>query len=150
VGRRFDRGQDVQTPFGKGVVREVRNRGRVLVDVKGRALLIEEADLSPLSGRKPPTRPGPAPAEASPGQTIPARTVSSEIDLHGLTVVDALMRVEETLNHALLANLHELRVIHGRSGGRIRAALHRRLKEFRAVRSFRLDPANPGVTIVSL
>ena len=33
-------GDEVRTPFGRGVVREVRNSGRLLVDVQGRALLI--------------------------------------------------------------------------------------------------------------
>jgi dsDNA-specific endonuclease/ATPase MutS2 len=40
--------------------------------------------------------------------------------------------------------------VHGRSGGRLRAALHRQLREVPAVRAFRLDPANAGVTIVEI
>jgi dsDNA-specific endonuclease/ATPase MutS2 len=63
------------------------------------------------------------------------------VDLHGLTVEGALARAEQALNDALLA---------GKSGGRIRAALHRRLHEISTVRAFRLEPGNPGVTIVSL
>jgi dsDNA-specific endonuclease/ATPase MutS2 len=43
-----------------------------------------------------------------------------------------------------------VRFIHGRSGGRLRGALHGRLRQIAAVREFRLDPRNPGVTIVSL
>jgi dsDNA-specific endonuclease/ATPase MutS2 len=50
----------------------------------------------------------------------------------------------------MLADVPELRLIHGKSGGRIRTSLHRRLREIPTVRGFRLDPANPGVTIVSL
>jgi dsDNA-specific endonuclease/ATPase MutS2 len=41
-----------------------------------------------------------------------------------------------------------VRFIHGRSGGRIRSALHRHLRAFPSVRAFRLDPTNEGVTIV--
>jgi DNA mismatch repair protein MutS2 len=73
-----------------------------------------------------------------------------EIDLHGLTVEEALGRIDDALNEALLAGLPELRVIHGKSGGRIRGALHQRLKAIPSVRGFRLDPRNAGVTIVSL
>jgi DNA mismatch repair protein MutS2 len=80
----------------------------------------------------------------------PERRPATAVDLHGLTVDDALARAERTLNDALLAGSHELRLIHGKGGGRIRASLHRRLREIPAVRAFRLDPANPGVTIVSL
>ena len=72
------------------------------------------------------------------------------MDLHGLTVDEALARAEQALNDALLADFPEIRLIHGQSGGRIRAALHRRLGEIPTVRAFRLDPRNPGATIVSL
>ena len=78
------------------------------------------------------------------------RTLSAEIDLHGLTVDEALERAQQALNEALLGDLAELRFIHGRSGGRIRAALHRHLRETPSVRNVRLDPRNEGVTIVSL
>jgi DNA mismatch repair protein MutS2 len=54
------------------------------------------------------------------------------------------------LNDAILAGVDEARVIHGRSGGRVKAAVHARLKRLAAVRGYRLDPANPGVTIVTL
>ena len=60
------------------------------------------------------------------------------------------MRAESALSEALLADAEVLRLIHGRSGGRIRAALHRRLRELPGVRAFRLDPRNEGVTIVEL
>jgi DNA mismatch repair protein MutS2 len=73
-----------------------------------------------------------------------------EIDLHGMTVADALERAERALNDALLADESELRLIHGRSGGRIKSALHQWLKGAPSVRKFRLDPRNEGVTIVLL
>jgi len=72
------------------------------------------------------------------------------VDLHGLTVEEALVRAEHALNDAMLADCAELRLIHGRSGGRIRAALHRRLSEIPSVRGFGLDPRNAGVTVVRL
>ncbi len=67
-----------------------------------------------------------------------------------MTVDEALARVEGVISDALLADETEVRLIHGRSGGRIRGALHRRLRELPSVRAFRLDPHNPGVTIVML
>ena len=52
-----------------------------------------------------------------------------------------LVRIDEALDAALLAGHTELRFIHGRSGGRLRGALHARLRVIPAVRGFRLDPA---------
>ena len=63
---------------------------------------------------------------------------------------EALGRAEQALNEALLADLAELRFIHGRSGGRIRAAVHRWLRDIHGIRGFGLDPRNEGITIVSL
>lgn len=150
---RFTPGDAVQTPFGKGVVREVRNGGRLMVDVKGRAMVVPESEISVLDEGRKQSRARPVASERGLERTRlhrAARSVSAEIDLHGLTVEEALDRVQDALNEALLADLGELRFIHGRSGGRIRAALHHRLRETPSVRRFRLDPQNEGVTIVSL
>ena len=139
----------VQTPLGKGVVREVRNNGRLVVEIGNRSVVVEERTVAPLDT---PRRSALKKAPSSPAPTAdpPARHPATAVDLHGLTVEDALARAVDALNAALLAGSPELRLIHGKSGGRIRAALHRRLREIPTVLAFRLDPANPGVTIVSL
>jgi DNA mismatch repair protein MutS2 len=153
MAARFPVGAAVQTPFGKGFVRSARNNGRVLVDVEGLALVIPEADISLLDARKRKAN-STVPAPARPAGPLPARHethgAAASVDLHGLTVEEALGRAEQALNEALLADVAELRLIHGRSGGRIRAALHRRLREIQSVRTFGLDPRNEGVTIVRL
>ena len=58
-------------------------------------------------------------------------------------------RIDEALDRALRAGHAELRFIHGRSGGRLRAALHGRLRQIPTAKGFRIDPRNPGVTIVT-
>jgi DNA mismatch repair protein MutS2 len=145
-------GDLVQTPLGKGVVREVRNHGRLLVEVSGRALVMDASAIERLDagGRTKLRRderatggvPRPRPADGTPEPR--------EIDLHGLTVAEALAAIEDAVNRALLADVAELRVIHGRSGGRIRASLHRWLRSTPGVKAFNLDARNPGVTVVSL
>jgi DNA mismatch repair protein MutS2 len=148
VAQKFAIGDLVQTLFGKGLVREARNNGRFLVDVGGRAMVIPEADISPLDVRKRKAASAAPIASSSDRQSAPKSR--AEIDLHGLTVEEALARAEDALNDALIADCAELRVIHGRSGGRIRTALHQRLREIPSVRGFGIDPRNPGVTIVKL
>ncbi len=149
-------GDAVQTPFGKGVVREVRNRDRCLVEVGGRQLELRVAQLQPLPSGVVPR--GARATHANQPRTTGGRSAGApaaaegptEVDLHGLTVEEALSRVNDALNRALLSDAGHLRLIHGRSGGRIRAALHRRLEGIASVRGFHLDPHNPGVTIVVL
>ena len=144
-------GDAVQTPFGKGIIREVRNHGRLLVDVQGRALELGEGDVSALGATSKTARRGRA-ARVPERSPVAGRSGGppAELDLHGLTVGEAVARAEQALNDALLADAAELRLIHGRSGGRIRAALHQRLREMPSIRGFHLDPANGGVTIVRL
>jgi dsDNA-specific endonuclease/ATPase MutS2 len=143
-------GQLVSTPLGAGVVREVRNGGRVLVDIRGRAVMLHEADLAVIRD-SPRNRKGRRQSDPPRESRAADRTHSSvSVDLHGLTVVEALARVEQALNDAALGDVSEVRLIHGRSGGRIRGALHRRLGEIPSIRAYSLDPANAGVTIVLL
>ncbi len=154
--RRFSIGQAVHTAFGKGVVRQVRNGGWLRVDVGGRTLVVAAADVSPSESPGATShrggsrrRSGESSGHKVPGHEARASRRATEIDLHGLAPEDALVRVERAVNAALLADIDELRLIHGRGSGRLRAALHRMLRGM-PVRSVRLDPRNEGVTIVAL
>ena len=152
MASRFAAGDTVQTRLGKGVVREILNGDRLTVDVQGRALVVTESEISALDPPRKRSRPPRASARGTAriDSNREAHAQLAEIDLHGLTVQEALDRVQEALSQALLADLGELRIIHGRSGGRIRAAVQRRLRDTRGVRNFGLDPRNDGVTIVKL
>ena len=147
MASRFAAGDTVQTRFGKGVVLEVRNADRLVVDVQGRSLVLAEHEISVRDPPRKRSRGQAATGRQSQPAAAPAQV---EVDLHGRTVEEALARADQALNDALLADVSELRFIHGRSGGRIRAALHLRLAEIPTVRNFRLDPRNEGVTIVTL
>lgn len=136
--------------LGKGVVREVRNGGRYLVELKGRSIVAAEAQLSAVSPRKRGAS-SDAPASKTSAPDGPIRSyASTSLDLHGMTVEEAVAALDSFLNDAILAGHAEVRVIHGRSGGRLKAAAQARLKQLPVVRAFRLDPVNPGVTIVTL
>ena len=88
------------------------------------------------------------------GQTVgedvfnPGWTDYSKRVQYSVYDVTALLRPGENALGALLGDASELRLIHGRGGGRIRVALHQWLRHVSSVRDFRLDPRNDGVTIV--
>ncbi|MEO7272365.1 MAG: Smr/MutS family protein [Vicinamibacterales bacterium] len=137
--------------LGKGVVRERLNKGRFRVEVKGRVLIATGAQLTAVAAPHPPRAVQRVSDSAEPPAPVTAETAHGlrSVDLHGRTVVEAIPEVQAFLNEALLAGDAAVRIIHGRSGGRIKAAVHAQLKVM-AVHSFRLDPRNPGVTIVTL
>jgi DNA mismatch repair protein MutS2 len=143
-------GDTVRTPLGKGVVQEVRHRG-LLVLVGNRSVVVDARDASisdpqSKSKRRPASAADPAPHDDD--RERPRAAV--DLDLHGLIVAEALERVMSAVDAAIQAGHGRLRVIHGRSGGRLRGAVHRQLRGLPSVRAFRLDPANDGVTIVEL
>ncbi len=86
---------------------------------------------------------------SAPGRDDRVRPVAT-IDLHGLTVQEALEAVAQRLDAILLAGVERLDIVHGRGSGRVKNAVHRYLKEVSAVRRFELAPGNPGVTRVFL
>jgi DNA mismatch repair protein MutS2 len=134
--------------LGTGIVREVRNGGRYLIELKGRSMVVAGSQLEPAPERRAAKRPPPktSPAELAGVTSVPSRA----LDLHGKTVLEALDALDSFLNDALLEGVDDVRVIHGRSGGKLKAAVHGRLAELTSVRAFRVDPTNPGVTMVRL
>jgi DNA mismatch repair protein MutS2 len=141
-------GDAVHVPgLGKGVVRELRKGGRCLVEIKGRALDVDASRLEPIRSRTPRA----AGASAQPEAVEPPRVhVPASIDLHGLRPDDALAALDGFINDAILAGHASVSVIHGRGGGRLKDLVHRRLGSLAAVKHLRVDPVNPGVTIVAL
>jgi DNA mismatch repair protein MutS2 len=135
--------------LGKGIIREVRKSGRYLVEIKGRTLLVNEPQLALVDERKLRAKRAAQQSHSIPDALTRAH-VPSTIDLHGMTTDEAVSALDRFLNDAILAGLAEVRVIHGRSGGRLKAAVHGRLKGMAAVASYRVDAVNPGVTLVML
>ena len=145
--------------LGTGVVREARNGGRYLIELKGRSMVVAGSQLEPAPERPaakqhraarqhPTAKQHPKKTTADPAAV--ASTRSRSLDLHGKTVLEALDALDSFLNDALLDGADDVRVIHGRSGGKLKAAVHGRLAEVPTVRAFRVDPTNSGVTIVML
>ncbi|MDP1572146.1 MAG: Smr/MutS family protein [Vicinamibacterales bacterium] len=135
------------TALGTGVILEVRNGRRYLVSIKGRAVEVRAGQLTAVApGRAPRRAAAPAAARTTP---VATRTQApASLDLHGRTTGEAVEALDAFLNEALLASLAEVRVIHGRSGGRVKAAVHARLRALSVVRAFRVDERNAGVTLV--
>lgn len=84
---------------------------------------------------------------------IKASSVSSTVDLRGLTVEDAYIETDRFIDNALLAGLKEVTLLHGKGTGALRTALHEYLKKHPHCEKFRLGQygeGDAGVTIVTL
>ncbi len=79
-------------------------------------------------------------------------SISTEINLLGKTVDEALSELDKYLDDAYLAHLPSVRVVHGKGTGALRNAVHGHLKRLKYVKEYRLGEygeGDSGVTIVT-
>ena len=76
-------------------------------------------------------------------------TISTEINLLGLTVDDAIAKLDKYLDDAYLT-LPQVRVVHGKGTGALRAGITNYLKGVSYVKSFRLGEIGEGDTGVTI
>lgn len=128
-----------------GIVAEVLPNGRYKVAVGALTLTVARSGLipneSPQSERKHTVIPGRSRRNSS-------QSVKPSIDLHGFTVDHAVHALEAWLNKAILAGHSQLQVVHGLGSGKVQRAVHEALSRYGAVRAFRINDRNPGMTDV--
>jgi len=84
---------------------------------------------------------------------IKSMTVGTELDIRGQDVETAIMLLEKFIDDAVLASLHEIRIIHGKGTGVLRKGVQGYLKKQKRVKSYRLGSfgeGDAGVTIAEL
>jgi dsDNA-specific endonuclease/ATPase MutS2 len=134
-----------------GRVMEVLPGGRYRVAVGSLTMLCEEAQLETVSHAKKQRRrerdtPAPRPGTPPPSPTRELRQ-SQSIDLHGMTVPEALAALSDFVDRAIRSGASQVEVIHGISGGRLRVAVRNHLSKLPAVVCAVQDEKNRGVTI---
>ncbi|MBE5956172.1 MAG: endonuclease MutS2 [Lachnospiraceae bacterium] len=81
-----------------------------------------------------------------------AAHISSDINLLGKTVDEAIAELDKYLDDAYLAGLNQVTIVHGKGTGALRKGIHTYLKRQKHVKSFRLGvfgEGEAGVTIAS-
>lgn len=84
---------------------------------------------------------------------VQAKNISNEIMLRHMHVDEALYELEKYIDHALIANLTTIRIVHGKGEGILRKAVHEFLKTHPNIKSYRLaefGEGDLGVTIAEL
>ncbi len=116
---------------------------RSLVNIKDLVLIDEDA--SPAAKKYGGTSSGKIKMSKS-------ASVSTEINLIGMTVDEAIAHLDKYLDDAYLAHLPSVRIVHGKGTGALRNAVHTHLKGLKYIKSFRLGESgegDAGVTIAN-
>ena len=84
------------------------------------------------------------------GREMKISAMPTEIDLRGMDAIEAICVLDRYLDEAMRANLTQVRIIHGKGTGTLRAAVQQDLKKNKYIKSFRLGvygEGEDGVTI---
>lgn len=97
---------------------------------------------------------GPSISRTSSGKSklSKAATISTEINLLGKTVDEAVAELDKYLDDAYLSHLPSVRVVHGKGTGALRKGIHNYLRRQKHVADFHLaefGEGDAGVTIVT-
>ena len=110
---------------------------------------VDQVEFAPKSAR---------PAEQTKGKSVytlgrDTRQVMNEVDIRGMTLLEAEPVVEQFLDQCRMSGLTTVSIIHGKGTGALRQGVHALLKRDKSVESFRLGvygEGETGVTIVTL
>jgi DNA mismatch repair protein MutS2 len=129
-----------------GVVERIGPAGTLTVDLGGIHMEVRSADVEAV----PPGRATPPARRATPEADEP---VEEELRLLGLTVEEALDRLDCHLDRAVIAGWDRVRVVHGHGTGRLKRAVRDALKRHPAVETFRpgeKGEGGDGATVVRI
>jgi DNA mismatch repair protein MutS2 len=134
----------------RGVVVAAGRGGRYRVLVNNCTVSCREEDLAALPEEGARTTKARKEKKEKSKRSLGNADAPSRIDLHGMSVDEAIATVVKEIDQAIRRGADRVEVVHGKGSGRIRDALHRELAGLPVVASFRLDPLNAGVTWVYL
>ncbi len=87
------------------------------------------------------------------GGSEPAASISSSVDVRGMSAEEAIMEVDMFIDHAVRYHLETVTIIHGKGTGVLRAAIQKQMKHDPRVKSCRAGvygEGEAGVTVVTL
>jgi DNA mismatch repair protein MutS2 len=116
------------------------------VNVRGKRLRASLDELRVLSGT-------PAPAKVSVSVQVQSRQTTTDLNVIGCSVDDAIARADKFLDEALVSEVRTLRIIHGHGTGQLRRALGAFFRAHPLVARAGPAPAEQGgnaVTVVEL
>lgn len=128
---------EVQSFGQKGILVEQADKNHWVVQMGMLKMKLAESDLVQIKAENEPQQRVSVKRSSSAG-------VSTEIDVRGERVEEAVTKVDQYLDQALLANYPQVTIIHGMGTGAVRKGVHQYLKKHSQVKEYKDAPANQG------
>ncbi len=122
-------------------------KGQVYVQLGSLRTMVKLSDLELLA----PPQKKETPKSPAFGTMGKASSISPELNLIGMTTMEAIPVLDKYLDDAYLSHLTQARIVHGKGTGALKNAVHQHLKRLSYVKSYRLGvfgEGDSGVTIV--
>lgn len=138
----------------KGIINSLPNKhNEVQIQLGNISMNVLIKDLSPIvaTHNTNTTKKDSLKGNISFSNNLKAQSVSTEINVIGLNVDQAIPIIDKYLDDCYIANLESARIIHGKGTGRLRSGIHSFLKKNSHIKSFRLGTYGEGelgVTVV--
>jgi DNA mismatch repair protein MutS2 len=131
----------------EGIVLEADDKDKIaLVEINGLKFRLPYKQLSKIAKLKP--------EKKSSDFTNNFRfDAPTQIDVRGMRAEMAVRKVDEAISDALMSNVHQLTIVHGKGTGALKEQIHEMLNYHHSISSFRLGDlveGGAGVTIIEL
>jgi DNA mismatch repair protein MutS2 len=128
-----------------------------MVEVGGLRMSLPVDEVEPVEGAAEPTRltvrATRGESAALPDRASPSIPASHEVDLRGLRVDEVELNLARALDGAIVENFEEVRIIHGKGSGAVKARVQELLKADSRIGAFRpggRGEGGAGVTVAVL
>ena len=131
------------------VLSNVDRKNKVQVEIGNMKTYIDLNDIKPLG--KNTTKE--INKKINYASTMKSKNIPTEINIIGLTVDEAIPLVDKYIDDAMLSNLVNIRIVHGKGSGKLRQGIQTYLKSDKRIKSFRLGifgEGDQGVTVAEL
>lgn len=153
---KFHPGMEVLTGPGRrrGVIIREGRKSHWVVEVGAMKITLPESELSPVPGGREKARED-SRSQVSYGYSSDSAPPAAAftLDIRGSRLDEALDLLNRQIDNALLANLYEFEVVHGKGEGVLQTGVHRLLRESERVAEYyfaRPELGGTGKTIVKL
>ena len=138
-----------------GVVTSLPNsKGEIMVNIGIMNIKTSIKDIYIDKNYTPIPKEQPKPRKVGGGiKSNKVRNISFEIDLRGLYVDEAIIKIDKFIDDAYLSGMDTISIIHGKGTGALRIGIHEFLRKHSRVKNYRLGEfgeGDAGVTIVEL